>query len=281
MGGPVSDWTWGRPCAALRPYVDGYTGYRMAGFPPGLHQGLPGRYLTLVISFAAPIDIVRMPDPAQSPAAVPMGVGGLHAGPATIAHDGDQAGVDVALSPLGARHVFGMPAGALASTVVDLTELLGPGVAHLPERLAAMTMWAERFALLDRVLADALVDTPPAAPEVTRAWNRLVATGGRIPIDGLAREVGWSRRHLAQRFRSELGLSPKTAGRVLRFERSVRLLRGTPGPRDLAAVAYACGYHDQPHLNRDWRELAGRSPTEWLTEELPNIQDDPPAVRQA
>ncbi|WP_393916550.1 helix-turn-helix domain-containing protein [Halostreptopolyspora alba] len=249
----------------------------MSGYRPGTHQGLPGRHLRLVVSFAAPVEIVRMPDPAQSPTTVPMMVGGLHASPATIAHHGEQAGVEVALSPFGARHVLGVPAGALASTVADLAELLGSRAAHLPERLGAAAGWDERFALLDRVLGEALTTVPPAAPEVRHAWDRLVAAAGRIPVDDLAREVGWSRRHLAKRFRSEVGLAPKTAGRVLRFERSARLLRGTPGTRDLAAVAYSCGYHDQPHLNRDWRALAGRSPTEWLAEEIPNVQDSSPA----
>ncbi len=281
MEGPVSDWAWGRPGAALCPYVDGYIGYRMSGYQPGLHQGLPGRYLTLIISFADPIDIVRMPDPAQPPAAMRMGVGGLQTNPVTIAHNGEQAGIDVALSPLGAHHILGAPAGELAGTVVDLAELRGPAVAHLPERLAAAATWAERFAVLDRVLAPAPPGTRHTpAPEVTRAWDRLVAADGSVLVDHLAREVGWSRRHLGQRFRAELGISPKAAGRVLRLQRSVRLLRHTGAARDLAAIAHACGYHDQPHLNRDWRALAGCSPTEWLTEEIPNVQDTRPAAHQ-
>ena len=88
----------------------------------------------------------------------------------------------------------------------------------------------------------------------------------------VAGQVGWSRRHLAHRFTDEFGLSPKLAARVVRFERATTLLR-SPGRPALAEVAAACGYYDQPHLNRDFVELAGCPPGEWLAAELPSVQD--------
>ena len=96
-----------------------------------------------------------------------------------------------------------------------------------------------------------------------------MASRGTVDIRSLAVEVGWSRRHLAEQFRAEIGLPPKAVARVLRFERSKELLR-RPGRRlALAEVAGAAGYYDQAHLNRDWRDIAGCSPTTWMAEELP------------
>ena len=86
-----------------------------------------------------------------------------------------------------------------------------------------------------------------------------MATGGTLTVGALAAEVGWSRRHLGERFRAEIGLTPKAAGRVLRFERARRLLGRARRP-GLAEVAALSGYYDQAHLNREWRELAGCSP---------------------
>jgi AraC-like DNA-binding protein len=107
----------------------------------------------------------------------------------------------------------------------------------------------------------------------TDAWRLLVETGGAIPVSGLADELGWSRRHLTEQFRRAYGIGPKELARILRFERAQRHLRSDRRPT-LAVVAAECGYADQSHLNRDWQQFTGVSPSRWITEELPFVQDD-------
>ena len=63
------------------------------------------------------------------------------------------------------------------------------------------------------------------------------------------------------------------AARVVRFERARTMLEAVPSYVSTAHVAAACGYYDQAHLNREWRDLAGCTPTTWLDEELPSVQD--------
>ena len=114
---------------------------------------------------------------------------------------------------------------------------------------------------------------PTPHPEVVHTWDCLVASDDAIGVRDLADEVGWSRRHLTERFRAELGLAPKVMGRVLRFERSrnligVRAARDRDAVRTLADVAAVCGYYDQAHMTRDWNELAGCTPSVWMAEEL-------------
>jgi AraC-like DNA-binding protein len=226
----------------------------------------------VIISLGSPVDVAGMPDPAQPPGSFRALAGGLHATPATIHHDGHQYGVHLELTPVGAGALLGVPARELASHVVELGDLLGRRAGELSDRMATAAGWPERFAVLDQVLARGAVEVDPPAPEVAWAWHRLLATGGTVRVGAMAEEVGWSRRHLGERFRRELGLSPKKAAMVLRFERSRRLLERSPRP-GLAEVAVACGYYDQAHLSRDWRALAGCTPTAWMAAELPSVQD--------
>lgn len=87
-------------------------------------------------------------------------------------------------------------------------------------------------------------------------------TGGTARIAALAEEIGWSRKHLAGRFRSELGLAPKPLARMLRFHQACRLVRsGTAS--DWAGIAAESGYADQAHLAREFMVMAGESPTAW------------------
>ena len=75
----------------------------------------------------------------------------------------------------------------------------------------------------------------------------------------VAEELGVPRTHLSTRFRDELGLTPRDAARVVRVERAVESLRADPGA-DLARLAVACGWYDQPHMHRDVLRLTGRTP---------------------
>ncbi|WP_153068672.1 helix-turn-helix domain-containing protein, partial [Streptomyces orinoci] len=89
-------------------------------------------------------------------------------------------------------------------------------------------------------------------------WRRLTGPAA-APISALADEVGWSRQHLTARFRQEVGLSPKTLGRIARLQRVMALMRGTRPP-SWAEAAARCDYTDQSHLIRDFRLLTGYSP---------------------
>jgi AraC-like DNA-binding protein len=178
--------------------------------------------------------------------------------------------IDLKLTPLGAYTLLGVPMDELANEVVDLADVLGPDGARLTERLANTAGWAERFAVLDAFLLTRSATGPASAPEVGWAWRRLVESGGAVPVGALAHEVGWSRRHLVTRFRQQVGLPPKTAARVIRFEGLLRRVGGA-GRAEWSRIAAESGYYDQAHMNRDFREFAGTTPTEYLAR-LPKKQ---------
>lgn len=259
---------WAGPAPALRPYVSAYTGYRTDAGPPGVHRGVPSGHLTFVICLDGKVELLANADPARPPGTFAAMVSGLHDRPATIARGAAQTGLQLRLTWRGMRALFGVPAGELCGDTVDLAALLGRRAGPLLEGLAEPRSWAERFTYLDDGLAAlAGLDRagPGVRPEVGYAWDRLAQSGGTVRVTDLAREVGWSRRHLAEQLRRETGLTPKTAARVIRFERACDRLRTRPRPA-LATVAATCGYVDQSHLARDFRGLAGQTATEWLAE---------------
>jgi transcriptional regulator GlxA family with amidase domain len=59
------------------------------------------------------------------------------------------------------------------------------------------------------------------------------------------------------RFRAQLGITPKHAARLVRFDHAAHLLAAG---RPAAEVAAASGYADQSHLHRETREFAGLTP---------------------
>jgi AraC-like DNA-binding protein len=240
---------------ALRAMARSYTGYEEWSAEPLRRREVPHADVVLILS---PDSVLSLPERHVS------FVAGLYDREAHVEHGGSQRGVEVRLTPLGAYALFGVPMHELANRAVELDDLLGSG--ELVERMWDAGTWERRFAVLDAALAEARGEP---SSEVAWAWGRLRASAGRVEIGALARELGWSHRRLIARFREQIGLPPKTIGRVLRFERVSRLLRQTPAPR-LAEIALDCGYYDQAHLNRDFREFAGTTPGDYLASRLPD-----------
>jgi AraC-like DNA-binding protein len=69
---------------------------------------------------------------------------------------------------------------------------------------------------------------------------------------------------LITRFRQQVGLPPKTAARLIRFDAVWRRLADRP-PARWDQIAAECGYADQAHLIRDFRQFTGATPTEFPT----------------
>ncbi len=266
----LGEWEWlvQPPAPRLREYVLGYHGYAERAIAFARRIEAPSPAVPLILNFG-PAYRVSGPGGRGPAVALSSFAAGLHDGYALVEASGPTSGLQLNFTPLGARRFFGLPLGEIANRSVDLSDLLGAAANRLVERLAALSDWAGRFALLDALIAARMAEAPPAPAHVTYAWRRLCATHGRIGAGALAAELGCSRKHLAAGFRDYVGLPPAAAGRILRFDHALRLLqRGGRACR--AEVALAAGYFDQAHFNREFRAFTGRTPGEYLSRRLPD-----------
>jgi AraC-like DNA-binding protein len=259
-----------RPGPGLSRLVSRIHSYRLTGFAPGVHVGMPSTTLTLVVSLDAPI---MLASDGRAPRPFSAVVAGLHQRPVSIHHDGTQHGIQLALTPAGARALLGCPAGELAGEMVELSELLAPADRFLAEQAAGLRSAQDRIALVVAALTRRADSASTARPEIAHAWDAVCRSRGSVPVWAVANQVGWSARHLGTQFRAEYGLGVKTVARVARFDRSRELVASRN--RGIADIAARCSYADQAHLTREWREFAGTAPSRWLREdELAFVQDD-------
>jgi AraC-like DNA-binding protein len=165
--------------------------------------------------------------------------------------------LQVRLSPVVAHAVLGDSA-QLGGAVVGLDDLWGREATRTQEQLRAAASWENRFAIAEAALARRHEAGRAVDPEVAFAWGRMVTSRGRVRVDGLAAELGWSRKRMWSRFRSQVGLTPKRAAQLVRFDHAAhRLAAG----HSAARVAAESGYADQSHLHRDVVAFAGVTPT--------------------
>ncbi|MFI0482766.1 helix-turn-helix transcriptional regulator [Actinomadura sp. 9N215] len=249
------------PDTRLAGQVLRYSGYRTFAQGPIRLRSMPSLRIVLFISLDAPSQFMDRRERSSLTAAV----FGLRAEAAALhcRRDGGRT-MMVELTPHGAYTLLGVSLHELTGGLTDLTDLLGDDARRLAERLAEATGWERRFALLEGLLTvQATVGRSPA-PQVAWAWRRLHRSAGRVRIEQLAAEIGWSRQHLVTRFREQIGLAPKTAARVIRFQRALRLLQQPVQPA-LTDLARECGYSDQAHFTREFRALTDATPADLAT----------------
>lgn len=248
------------PHPRLAGLVLEYTGQDWTLARPLVRRVMALETVLCVIDFEPHVRRVGADSRAPEWCSVGSPVTGPRDRPMAIEQVGRMYGLTVRLTAPGARALFGLPLGEIAHACVGLTDLLGACARRLAERLADAPDWTARFRLLDEFLIARIGAGPELPVPVRRAWQRLTALSGDVRIGALAEEVGWSRQHLNARFRQEIGLSPKTVARIARLQRAMFLMCGT-GLSSWAEAATASGYADQPHFNRDFRMLAGCTPT--------------------
>lgn len=267
------------PDPLLRSLIAGeYVGWWHDSLPFSSWLEPPPPYLTLTISIGESLRTDRGVLPSAW-------IAGLDDRPELVETGGRRAAVELKLTPLGAYRLCDMPLRELTGEVVAIEDVFGTSGRVLAERIALTPEWNVRFDLLDAFLATRGANGRAAHPLVEGAWRRLCQTAGRVAIGALALELGASRRHLSALFTEQVGLGPKTAARLLRFEHVRCRLR--EDPQRWAEIAYACGYYDQPHMNREFQELAGIAPSDFLARQLPErgtvgdgvtfVQDRPPS----
>jgi AraC-like DNA-binding protein len=239
--------------------ITGMSGYRETAQARISQRETASLVVPLIISFGTPflIALGRSPSAADRQ---PSFAAGLYSGPIFIESDGGAECVQIDFTPLGAYRFFGGAVVDLVARMVDMSDVLGREGRDLRERLGATSGWQDRFDLVEDFVADRALHSP--SREIEFAWRRLARSKGGVRIASLAKDIGWSRKHLVSRFRSELGLAPKPIARLMRFHEACRLAQAE-GVSGWAAIAAESGYADQAHLAREFSELAGETPTAW------------------
>ena len=158
---------------------------------------------------------------------------------------------------------LGLRADEISDTHIDLETLWGNYAKQLREQLHNAKDPQERFRLLEDGLLSHLSDSPENHYAVSTALE-LLSGENDISVRAIARNVGLSERRFIQLFKSEVGMTPKRFSRVQRFQRARAVIHSQEDGADWTGIAFECGYFDQSHFIREFREFSGMSPAAYL-----------------
>lgn len=184
--------------------------------------------------------------------------------PLLIAPTGPVQLIGIRFHPGGTAPFFRLPMYHLTDHIVELGAFERKLESLLVGGTEDVALITDKVSALERVLTQLLVEHTRDM-KVLQTAARIVASGGMIPIDTLALDAGISSRQLERKFLAEIGVGPKLLSRILRFQQVFRAVDAneTRWP----VIALDCGYYDQAHLIRDFRQFAQQTPSVLFAEQ--------------
>ena len=231
---------------------------------------LPSGQSQLLINLGPPQYRIEPGPPEVRVPFVDVWYSGLHQGPIDTEAPHGNALLGVAFTARGTFPWLGERMDSLSDRIIALADALGDGALRLRERLLNTPSSPARFQAVERWLLARLKPRTIVHPAVRWAVDRIAATGGRMPIEDLATQTGFTRKYLGNLFQQQVGLSPKSLARVHRFRGALGLLNRADGQVPWTELADACGYYDQSHLINEFRRFTGLSPVELARRDRPD-----------
>lgn len=179
----------------------------------------------------------------------------------------------------GAFPFLGVATKDLADTHVDLQTLWGNAAVELRDRLCEAREPADRFRLLEDALKAHLFRPMDHHYAVPFALDAFMRGGSDSSIRDVSKQVGLSQRRFIQVFEREVGLTPKLFCRLRRFQRAFSELGHAKTP-DWGSLVVDCGYFDQSHFIKDFRDFSGLPPTEYLSQQNSRVMENHVPLRR-
>lgn len=169
--------------------------------------------------------------------------------------------IKVGFQPGGLYRLLGIPMQELLRTeAFDATELFGKEINDVNEQLSEAASFAGIIQIMESYLLNKIKNVKLQLP-IDFVLPLLIREGGLINIDQLATMACLSGRQFERVFKDRIGLSPKFFSRLVRFGNAWVLKESSP-TLTWTKIAHRCGYYDQMHLIRDFKEFTGTNPSD-------------------
>ena len=248
------------PHPELALHIRRYNGYFESSSQRVRRRELPSGEVALIISLGPQWSSI---DPVTG---APTGtlrtfIAGLDDTYSLVDSETAGAAIQVDFTPIGARQLLQLPMHLVSKRTTELSDLLGSEADRLVQQLVEAQDWHCRFLTLDNFLLSRIRRYKRSTGEIDWAWRQLDLSRGSIRVQKISEQLGWTRKRLVKAFRDEIGIPPKLLARVLRFQRALTECNSQT-IADSSQLAAECGYSDQAHMIRDFKDFSGLTPAE-------------------
>ncbi len=184
---------------------------------------------------------------------------GFRTGPITIPSGNNAAMMVIAFKKGMAAPFFPFPMSEIVDSVVDADLVWGGEFGDLREKLLNENDVDERFRMVENFLIGKIHAGPDLNPCVAFAVSEMAKRPDHLSIAHMNTQIGYSQKHFTDLFRRQVGVTPKSYLKVMRFQKAVRTI-DAEGSCDWVSISQECGFYDQAHFINDFKHFSGFTP---------------------
>ncbi len=159
--------------------------------------------------------------------------------------------------------ILGIPQTKFTGHLIELDDVIQNHVKDVIPELRQAPDARRRFHIVCRWLKAELGHAPIKQNLLSDYIIARFENNPYMSVKELSRETGFTRKHLGQRFKQEAGLSLKTYQKVERLQRVLKAIRNKR-VRGWAELACDNRYYDQSHFIKDFKQLTGSTPSDFI-----------------
>lgn len=157
---------------------------------------------------------------------------------------------------------FPFPMDEISDCVVDADLVWGSDFGLLREQLLASKDIDRRFELVEKFLLRTFKRKLDLNPCVSFAVNEMIERPDGLSIARMNEKIGYSQKHFTHMFRKQVGVTPKSFLKIMRFQKAVRSIDAATDI-DWGAIALESGFYDQAHFIHDFKHFSGFTPEQY------------------
>ena len=259
------------PPPHLKHYIECFYVWEYSFLQPQLVESPPTAFTSMVFNYGNPYAVKNIKYEFLS---VPQF---FVTGQATTSYHLSLVGtvgmVGIVFRPAAMHTLFNLPLGELTDERFDIADILrGSEIRDLQAKIMDAQNTSERIGLLNHFLSIQLMKNESRFDVVDFTANQILEAKGLVNISDMMNNLFMCRRQFERKFFQKVGLSPKFYARTRRLGYLCSLMAGK---REVnwQHMLYDCGYYDQAHFIKDFTAFLGRTPTEYLKNnvELPHF----------
>ncbi|MBI4931184.1 MAG: helix-turn-helix transcriptional regulator [Bacteroidetes bacterium] len=183
-----------------------------------------------------------------------------------IESDGKTGFISIRFFPWGAYHFFKEPIKYFLDQTIDSEKLWKEQNEKMLKKISSTSNHEEKINIVEDFLVEQLKENKQNDKQIDDAVKLIRTSKGQIPIEEIAEKVFLTKRTLERKFLETVGTSPKIFSRITRFLNICHHLEEHRN-KTLTQLTYECGYYDQAHFIKDFREFSGFTPKEFFAKQ--------------